>query len=254
MGSDPLITCFAYIVLFCFSLPSIKKRINGVFCLYLAVAAIWSFTAFMLHLNAFPMQALFWNEATTVALVWTLVTYYHFIKVYAGKTGVIDLVAGYSGLFIVAVFCFMGFIVKYAYVERGILYNSLGNSIYVIGVASLTANRGRFYLLIKKYRGSTDPADRNKTMYLLFGWSIYCCLVIQSYPCGDRTPLDHIGSLVNVFIIAYAVSKYQLLDIRFVVRRGLGFTLAIIPLPFCISRDHLLCLDIIPACRSTLFC
>jgi len=207
----------------------------------------------MLHLNAFPMQALFWNEATTVALVWTLVTYYHFIKVYAGKTGVIDLVAGYSGLFIVAVFCFMGFIVKYAYVERGILYNSLGNSIYVIGVASLTAIGAGFYLLIKKYRGSTDPADRNKTMYLLFGWSI---LLLLSYsnliPAVTGLPLDHIGSLVNVFIIAYAVSKYQLLDIRFVVRRGLGFTLAIIPLPFCISRDHLLCLDIIPACRSTL--
>jgi diguanylate cyclase (GGDEF)-like protein/putative nucleotidyltransferase with HDIG domain len=227
----PLITCFAYIVLFCFSLPSIKKRINGVFCLYLAVAAIWSFTAFMLHLNAFPMQALFWNEATTVALVWTLVTYYHFIKVYAGKTGVIDLVAGYSGLFIVAVFCFMGFIVKYAYVERGILYNSLGNSIYVIGVASLTAIGAGFYLLIKKYRGSTDPADRNKTMYLLFGWSI---LLLLSYsnliPAVTGLPLDHIGSLVNVLIIAYAVSKYQLLDIRFVVRRGLGFTLAIIPI------------------------
>jgi diguanylate cyclase (GGDEF)-like protein len=227
----PLITCLAYIVLFCFSLPSIKKRINGVFCLYLAVAAIWSFTAFMLHLNAIPRQALFWNEATTVALVWTLITYYHFIKVYTGKTGVIDLVAGYTGLFILLVFCFMGFIVKYAYVERGILYNNLGNSVYVIGAASLTAIGAGFYLLIKKYRGSTDPTDRNRTMYLLCGWSI---LLLLSYsnliPAVQGLPLDHIGSLVNVLIITYAVSRFQLLDIRFVVRRGLGFTLAIIPI------------------------
>jgi diguanylate cyclase (GGDEF)-like protein/putative nucleotidyltransferase with HDIG domain len=227
----PLITCFAYIVLFCFSIPSIKKRINSIFCLYLAVAAIWSFTAFMLHLNAFPSQALFWNEATTVTLVWTLITYYHFIKVYTSKAGVVDLVVGYTGLFILLVSCFMGYIVQYAYVENGILYNSLGSSIYIIGVASLTAIGAGFYLLIKKYRGSTDPTDRNRTMYLLFGWSI---LLLLSYsnliPAVTGLPLDHIGSLVNVFIIAYAVSKYQLLDIRFVVRRGLGFTLAIIPI------------------------
>jgi diguanylate cyclase (GGDEF)-like protein len=227
----PIITCLAYIVLFCFSLSSIKKRINRVFCLYLAVAAIWSFSAFMLHLNAVPRLALFWNEATTVALVWTLITYYHFIKVYTGKTGVLDLAVGYTGLFVLFVFCFTGYIVRYAYVQNGILYNSLGYSIYIIGIASLTAIGAGFYLLIKKYRGSTDPADRNKTMYLLFGWSI---LLLLSYsnliPAIKGFPLDHIGSLINVFIIAYAVSKYQLLDIRFVVRRGLGFTLAIIPI------------------------
>jgi len=96
-----------------------------------------------------PGRRLFWNEATTVALVWTLITYYHFIKVYTGKIGVIDLVVGYTSLFILLVFCFMGFIVKYAYVENGILYNSLGNSIYGIGVASLIAIGAGFYLLIK---------------------------------------------------------------------------------------------------------
>ena len=110
----PLITCLAYIALFCFSLSSIKKQINRIFCLYLAVAAIWSFTAFMLHLNTLPGQALFWNEAVTIALVWTLVTYYHFIKVYTGKTGVLDLVAAYTGLLVLMLACFLGYIVRYA--------------------------------------------------------------------------------------------------------------------------------------------
>jgi len=227
----PLITCLSYIVLFCFSVPFVKIRINRVFCLYLAVAAIWSFASFMLHLDVPPSQTLFWNDVTTVALVWTLITYYHFIKVYTGKTGVIDLIIGYTGLFILLVCCLLGLIVKSAYVVHGVLYNNLGFSIYVIGGASLIAIGAGFYLLIKKYRGSTDPTDRNRTMYLLFGWSI---LLLLSYsnliPSVARLPLDHIGSLINVLIIAYTISKYQLLDIRFVVRRGLGFTLAFIPI------------------------
>jgi len=185
----------------------------------------------MLHLDAPSRQTLFWNEVATVALVWTLITYYHFIKVYTAKTGIIDLIIGYAGLFILLICCSLGLVVKSAYVVQGILYNNLGFSIYIIGVASLTPIVAGFYLLIKKYRGSTDPTDRNRTMYLLFGWSI---LLLLSYsnliPSVTGLPLDHIGSLINVLIIAYTISKYQLLDIRFVVRRGLGFTLAIIPI------------------------
>jgi len=121
-------------------------------------------------------------------------------------------------------------IVQYAYVENGILYNSLGSSIYIIGVASLTAI-GAGFICNQKYRGSTDPTDRNRTDVLAFWWSI---LLLLSYsnliPAVTGLPLDHIGSLVNVFIIGLCGFKYQLLDIRFVVRRGLGFTLAIIPI------------------------
>jgi diguanylate cyclase (GGDEF)-like protein/putative nucleotidyltransferase with HDIG domain len=226
----PLITCLAYIILFVLSLPSIKRQINKVFIFYLAVSAVWSFCAFMLHLNAFPEQILLWNEALTVALIWTLITYYHFIRAYTNKHAGTGVVLGYVFLVILAVLCFMGKIVQSAHVTDGVLFNNLGISIYFIGAASLTFIGAGFYLLVKKYRGSTDPADRNRTMYLLIGWSI---LILLSYsnliPAVAGLPLDHIGSLINVLIIAYTISRFRLLDIKFVIRRGLAFALAIIP-------------------------
>jgi diguanylate cyclase (GGDEF)-like protein/putative nucleotidyltransferase with HDIG domain len=36
-------------------------------------------------------------------------------------------------------------------------------------------------------------------------------------------PLDHIGSFINVAVIAYAITRYNLLDIRLIARRGLGW-------------------------------
>jgi diguanylate cyclase (GGDEF)-like protein len=66
-------------------------------------------------------------------------------------------------------------------------------------------------------------------MYLIIGWSI---LVLLSYsnliPAVSGLPLDHIGSFANALIIAYAISRFNLLDVRVVMRRGLTLLLAVI--------------------------
>ena len=49
-------------------------------------------------------------------------------------------------------------------------------------------------------------------------------------PALAGLPIDHIGNLANGLIIAYTISRYRLLDIRLVIRRGLAFTLAFIPI------------------------
>ena len=77
---------------------------------------------------------------------------------------------------------------------------------------------------MQRYRSSTDPADRNRTAYLMTGWGI---LVLYGYtnliPDLAKLSLDHIGNLANALIITYAISRFQLLDIRFVMRRGLAY-------------------------------
>ena len=227
----PLVTCIAYIILFCFSLASLNKQINRTFALYVIVAAFWSFTSFMLHLSTTPKQALFWNEALAVALIWTLITYYQFIRVYTNRTNRIDIILAYLVLFIFVLLSFKGYIIKYAYVINGVLYHNIGNGIYAIGILSITPIVAGLYLLIKKYRSSTDPSDRNRTMYIIAGWSIITLFTYSNLvPAVAGFPLDHIGSLINVLVISYSISKFQMLDIKFVIRRGLAFTLALIPL------------------------
>jgi signal transduction histidine kinase len=46
----------------------------------------------------------------------------------------------------------------------------------------------------------------------------------------SRYPIDHFGNLVNALFITYAIVKYQLLDIRFVVRKGLVYSVLTIGL------------------------
>jgi len=67
-------------------------------------------------------------------------------------------------------------------------------------------------------------------MYLIAGWSITILLTAtnNTIPSIAGLPLDHIGSLANILIIAYAILKFQLLDFRFVARRALTYFLLII--------------------------
>ena len=223
----PLITCLTYITLFALTLPSIERRINKIFAFYLGVAAAWSFTSFMLHLNAFPQQALLWNELLTVALFWTLITYYHFIRTYTNKAAGRGVYLGYALLVVLVVLCFKGYIVQYAYVVDGVLYHDLGISIYIIGAIGITYFGAGLYLLIKKYRSSTDQIDRNRTTYLIAGWSIIVLLTATNLimiPAVAGIPLDHIGSLANAIIIAYAIQRYRLLDVKLVLRKGLVYS------------------------------
>jgi len=225
----PLISCLTYIALCAVAIQSIEKsnanrNANKLFVLYLAVAASWSFAAFILHLNAFPEQTLLWNEILTIALVGTLITYYHFIRVYTNRVGGTFLYIGYIALALLAFLSLTGRIVEYSYVSDGTLYHSLGNSIYLIGIFSLVYTIAVILLLVERYRTTTNPADRNRTVYLIVGWTV---LVVLTYtnliPALASLPFDHIGNLFNAIIIAYAISRFHLLDIKFVVRRGLTY-------------------------------
>ncbi len=224
----PLISCLTYIGLLIVALQYANRAVNRVFAFYLALASAWSFTSFMLHLNASPQQAIIWNEILIILMMWTLLVYYHFARSYTSKPAGIGLYVGYTFLAALAVLALNGYIVKSTSVVDGVLYQDTGTSLYIIGAAGLTFVSAVIFLLVQRYRSSTDPIDRNRTMYLIAGWGI---LVLFGYtnliPAATGLPLDHLGSLFNALIISYAIFRFQLLNIMFVARTGLAYFILI---------------------------
>ncbi len=225
----PLVTCIFYVVLLVFVLQQIQRRANKIFAFYVGIAAFWSFSSFMLHLGGVDEgQTMLWNQILVVAMVWTLITYYHFVRAYTNKPGGRGLYAGYFILALVAGFTFSGNIIEYSRVTDGKLDHVLGTSLYFIMAFMLIFAGAILVQLIRKYRSSTDPIDRNRTMYLLAGWSVLATLTLTNVvPPLDELPLDHMGSLINALIITYAISRLHLLNIRLVVRRGLAYLILV---------------------------
>ena len=221
----PLGTCIAYALVFALAIQKIEKRVNRAFVYYLGLAAYWSFNSFMLRMQTVPEHALFWNRLLAVALIAALVAYFHFVRLYTGRSAGKGVTYGYItviGLSFVSVFT--DWVIESSYVIDGIIYHNLGPAIYVIGALSLLYALSVLYMLGNKYRESSDPVERNRTAYLLAGWSIMAPLAYTNLaPALKGLPLDHIGSFINVAIIAYAITRYDLLDIRLIARRGLSW-------------------------------
>lgn len=221
----PLITFLSYVVLLLLTYPSVNRRVNRAFAIYLGVAAAWSFTSFMLHLNVFPGQALFWNELLVGALVGTLATYYYFIRIYVNKPAGVASYLGFAFALIITVLGLRGYIVRYAHVTDGVLDHDLGGALYLIAAISIAFIGAVFINLIRRYRASAEVSERNRTMYLITGWII---LITGAYtnliPALAKIPMDHLGSLANAVIISYAIGRHRLLDIRVVLRTGLAYS------------------------------
>ena len=227
----PLISCLTFAILFVLVLQQVKKRVDKVFAIFLLASGIWSFTSFMLVFNpsASSQYLIFWNGMVITAIPLVVVSYYHFIKAYSSKPGGIGLYLGYAFVITILVLSLGGYVVKSATLVDGFLYHEIKPWDYVLMVALVPLLASVMRMLTQRYRGSTDPTDRNRTMYLMAGWSI---LVVISYitpltPALAGLPTDHIGNLVNALIIAYAISRYHLLDIKLVARRGLTYAILI---------------------------
>ena len=160
-----------------------------------------------------------------VALIWTLVAYYHFALGYTERRPHALLYLAYIYLAILAIISFTGHIVEYSYVENGVTYYALFTLARLfIGVIGFCFTLLVIGLLMMKYRRSIDPKERNRTMYLFFGWGILTLLTLTNLiPNMANYPLDHIGNFINALIISYAISQYRLLDIKLVARTGLAY-------------------------------
>ncbi len=204
------------------------------FVVFLVASEIWSFTAFMLVFNpsASSHYLTFWNGLVITAIPWVAVSYYHFIRAYNNKPSGIGVYLGYAFVLTILALCLKGYVVKHVTFVNGFMYHEIKPWDYVIAGVLIPILASIILMLVRRYRRSTDPIDRNRTMYLMVGWSI---LLVISYitpftPALAGLPTDHIGNLFNALIISYAISRFHLLDIRFVIRRGLAYSILVIAL------------------------
>jgi signal transduction histidine kinase len=86
---------------------------------------------------------------------------------------------------------------------------------YVLGSAAI---------LLQAYRATRDPAWRNRIRYPLVGTVLVLIGgVTNSLEALSRYPLDIAANLTNALLLAYAIARYQLMDIALVMRRALGW-------------------------------
>ncbi len=223
----PLVSFVAYTILLIIIVPQAKKRTNRLFAIYLFASALWDLCVVMLiyNVNASTQTLIFWNGLVLAAIPLVTVAYYHFLRAYNNKPGGIGVYIGYAFVIALLILSLAGYVVKDAYFVGNLLVHDIFPWDLVIAAVFIPFFARILILLVKRYRSSSDPVDRNRTAYLITGWCILVAMTaITSFTPVLRTlPTDHIGNFINALIITYAITKLNLFDISLVARRVLSY-------------------------------
>lgn len=242
----PLVSFIAYfplIFLIAFRRPLV--RVQNVFILYLLAATIWSFCSFMGHVDLYQGHTHIWVKFIILTLVWMAVTYYHFVRAFLNKPNGFGVLLGYVFLAILAVLVVFVDFPKSAEVKGGALHIDYGPYFYLLPAFLIPLAGAAAFFLVQRFRRLSDSLDRNRVVYLLIGLGVVAAGILTNLSSSlGIYPLDHVANLANAIIISYAILKYQLLDFRIVIRRGLsysvvtiGLTTAYLLLLFVIQRS-----------------
>jgi len=201
--------------------------------LYLLGVALWAGFAFLLYIEFFPENVALLSELLLISGLFTVVAYYHFLRAFQNKPAGAGVYLGYASLLALIPFIIQGrvaYVIKSSAVAGAapkIELTFLG--IAVVALVCVTLVGLAIVGLIQKYRHSADQRERNKIGYLLVGFALMALFgLTKLLPEINKYPLAHLGNLGNAVFITYAIVKYQLLDIRMVMRRGMVYVVTLL--------------------------
>jgi len=222
----PLLSVLVFAGLWALSVRHPSRRERRAFSLYLIAAGLWSFVSFLVHLDEpFLTQYTFLgSRVLMVAIVWMVVTYLHFVRVFANKPAGLGVWLGVAFILAASILAGLGFLPESAYAQGGVLYIDHGASLYFLASAALFMGGWAAITLVQHYREVTSPTARTRITYLMVGFSIVTMgLLTNLSDALVKYPVDHLANLLNAIIIAYVIQRHRLFEIRVVVHRSLVY-------------------------------
>ncbi len=207
-----------------------ESRVHRFFRVYLLVMMAWSGAALMLRLDS--GRALTWNRVSLVAGgVLMPLTWFMFVQSFLGRNpwnrrilpGALMAIL----LIIATALGYMG--VSAATDAQGRVQMQFGPALPLYAVYWVTYVAWSAVILVQAYRAAHDPAWRNRIRYPMIG-TVLVLLggATNSIDALSRYPLDIAANLGNALLLAYAIARYQLMDLTLVTRRLLAWSLGVI--------------------------
>jgi len=199
-----------------------RSRLRATFLLFLLSMGIWSFGSMMMRLD--PSRIKYWNMLLMiggpVAMPLALFT---FVQDFLDHRRTRLLWVGLILALALAVATAAGYMLE----DVGL--TSAGQIVF--GYGSLVPIHAPYWIfllgysfasLIQAYRRAMDPIVRNRIRYLLIAMGfIFLGSLTNVFSSLRAFPIDHAANMISACLIAYAVLRYQLVDVVLVIRKGL---------------------------------
>ncbi len=215
-----------YLVLFFVILKrGFKRREDQFFTLYLLSMIIWSFGSLMIFADLDIGTTLFWNRFMVFGSMGMPIALYGFVQTFLirPRTGWVAL--GFGLYLIIQIVNLMGYVILDAYVSDGLLYNEYGPGLYLIGFTWLFFIGLLNYDLYRGYNQSNDLLYRNRIKYLSIVVFLTLAGALTNSTVLKAFAVDIAFNALSALLITYAIFRHRLLDINFVFRKGLLYSI-----------------------------
>ena len=219
----PLIATIAYIPLLVTTISSRPwQRKHKLFTLFLIAAMTWSLTSVFLRSNFFPQLNFFLLQVILITLTWMAVQFHCFTSSFFAPGEGRWLPFAYGSLAAIIALVLLGYMPEGVTASGDKLYLDYGKGVIFLAIPLLTLVARNVYLFWKRLRILDNPVLYNQIVSLLLGIFVLTIFVFAAIlPWGREFPVSHFGNIIVAFILSYATIRHQLVDIRFVLRRGL---------------------------------
>ncbi|HSM24496.1 MAG TPA: HD domain-containing phosphohydrolase [Anaerolineaceae bacterium] len=222
----PLIALFLYGGLFLattFSKAATQIQERNSFKAYLTMMMLWSFSAFLL-LSEIDSHSTFWFRVMAFGAVGSAVTLIRFVKTVTGKRWTWINWVYFYGVISFMLIIFTPLAVKYAVMRNMEVYYEFGPLIFVIAGPGYFLNLFGLFQLIKRFKEAEDVILRNRLRYLILGFAIILIISLINFTPLGKYPIDIAGNSLTAILIAYAILRHQLLDIKVIVRKSILYS------------------------------
>ena len=184
---------------------------------------LWSLGAFLV-LVEYRNSTIWMRMLSSSAIAFMVSAYYFIDTILEEKTPLSRFVIFY-GVVSIVLALFSNLVIVEASAVAGELEYTFGNFVYIISGPSYLLLIYSIIRLIKSYRESDDSNQRNRLLYLTVALSLIIIVSpINFTPLGEY-PVDIAANGLSALLIAYSILRYQLLDIRVVIRQGLIYSI-----------------------------
>jgi len=232
----------AILALVLFSKP--RNRLRIIFSYYLLAMGIWSICAFFSTSGL--VRVLPWFKAMVTAPIAMMLSIFFFVQNLFGLRSKFKIPMLFYGLFAIIITFTTDIVVQDAYLNQaGELFYRFGSFFWVVAIPGYILMLSSVVELVRGYNTSLDENHRNRIRYLFLGLMITILVSFVNFTELGTYPIDIAANGITALLIAYAIMRHQLLEIRVVLRFGLLYSLttAIFGLAYYLSISLVLFLS-----------
>ncbi|HLO27936.1 MAG TPA: HD domain-containing phosphohydrolase, partial [Anaerolineales bacterium] len=166
-----------------------------------------------------------WFRVMTLAPIIMTIAIFYFVQTLFGFRRKWARLVFLYGIILIPLCLFTPALIKDASFEAGNLHYEFGPLLFFAAIPGYGLNIFSLAELAKGFARSSDLNQRNRFRYLILALSITILATLINFTEWGKYPIDIAANTISAMLIAYAVLRHRLLDIQFVIRLGLLYSI-----------------------------